>query len=111
MQNCELEILEKCSYKIPNSIWFRFSERKRKASNRGEFQPLVSSDQEESEDDGLVVDENPKSRRQKSGSQPALKLKLSSKLYVRYKKRLFCIWFYIGCESFSSQGWNMIYKT
>ena len=39
----------------------------------------MSSDHDDSDDDGLVVDENPKSRRKKAEAQPALKLKLSSK--------------------------------
>jgi hypothetical protein len=50
-----------------------FSERKAK---KGEFQPFVSgSDKDDSDEESLVVDENPsKSRKTK---QPKLKLKLS----------------------------------
>ena len=53
----------------------------------------MSSDHDDSDDDGLVVDENPKSRRKKAEAQPALKLKLSSKnKFAEIHTILFDLW-------------------
>jgi len=58
-----------------------FSERK---ARKGEFQPFIGSDPDgtaSSEDEGLVVDENPaKGRKPRDSKAPKLKLKLSCKL-------------------------------
>ncbi|XP_052779281.1 lysine-specific demethylase PHF2-like isoform X2 [Mya arenaria] len=45
---------------------------------KGEFQPLVGSEHEDSDSEGLVVDENPsKARKSRDSKTPKLKLKLS----------------------------------
>ena len=65
-----------------------FSEKKAK---KGEFQPFVSSsDHDDSDKEGLVVDENPSKKTAAADSkkgktkQPKLKLKLSCKCYMHF---------------------------